>query len=76
MGEEWRGESWDGVGEHVKAPASEGGRYKGKPKSRVPSKLGVNRSDCATWTTRGNILVWGRGCGCKSGGEPPHSKLG
>ncbi|MGC0777580.1 MAG: hypothetical protein WCD68_10265, partial [Candidatus Acidiferrum sp.] len=54
VGEELRGESWDGVGEHGKAPASEGGRYKGEPKSRV-------RSDCATVAAGGEIVARWKG---------------
>jgi hypothetical protein len=62
-----------------KAPASEGGRYKGEPKSAVSSKLaskiGASRSDRATGTAREGILILGWGYGRKSGGKPPHSKL-
>ncbi len=50
------------------APASEGGLYKGKPRSTV-------RSDCATGTAPGGVLVLRCGYNHKSGGKPPHSKL-
>jgi hypothetical protein len=48
--------------------SGEGGRYKGKPgvQSKVTAPAGSREE---TFWFGGDM------CGCKSGGEPPHSKL-